>query len=241
MAMPIEITAAWLEQQPMCRPEDVAVFRAEWGESAIVTREGLIRAAEMGLSIEWLHKNSTYADLITELLPESRVFGRTVSLDALMVRNCPAGSIKVFRETFGDRVELSRAVLIDLAERGFDCHWVRRNLNPSLPGPTLDHLREAYRVVKASPGRAARMEAQKAAGAELQEAIRQPLAEHHARMAAAGSDEERDASLAIFMAATKHHYDACREAQNASLREDHRVAERDIPEAFALAESMGLP
>lgn len=47
------ITAAWLRARNACG-EQVAISAREWPEGAYPTRENLRRAAELGLSVNWL-------------------------------------------------------------------------------------------------------------------------------------------------------------------------------------------
>ena len=47
------ITTAWLEEQEAC-PEQVALFRATFGESAEATPGNLTHAAAVGLRLDWL-------------------------------------------------------------------------------------------------------------------------------------------------------------------------------------------
>ena len=47
------VTATWLRKKSAC-PEQVAIFVAEWGKEAPITREDLERAATLKLDLEWL-------------------------------------------------------------------------------------------------------------------------------------------------------------------------------------------
>jgi predicted DsbA family dithiol-disulfide isomerase len=46
------ITRAWLEDRGACH-DQVATFAAEWPDGVEITREALLRAAELGLDLSW--------------------------------------------------------------------------------------------------------------------------------------------------------------------------------------------
>ena len=60
----MKVTAAQLEGWYACG-EQVTTFRSEWGESVTLTRAVLLRAAELGLDLEWW-LGRTRPDLVTE-------------------------------------------------------------------------------------------------------------------------------------------------------------------------------
>ena len=63
----MKVTAAQLEGWHACG-EQVTTFRSEWGESVTLTRAVLLRAAELGLNLDWWTGHA----LTTEQLAEYR-------------------------------------------------------------------------------------------------------------------------------------------------------------------------
>uniref|UniRef100_A0A6M3KMG8 Uncharacterized protein n=1 Tax=viral metagenome TaxID=1070528 RepID=A0A6M3KMG8_9ZZZZ len=53
----MKVTAVQLEKWDACR-EQVATFRSEWGDSVTLTRAALLRAAELGLDLDWWAKRA---------------------------------------------------------------------------------------------------------------------------------------------------------------------------------------
>ena len=74
------ITLAWLYKQNAC-PEQAAIFEAEWGEEARLTRENLERALALGLDLEWLAGRLLTAAALAEY---DRVTAAAM-IDALLV------------------------------------------------------------------------------------------------------------------------------------------------------------
>ena len=50
--LPKHITALWLWEHYAC-PDQIQVFKSEWPNGAYLTEENLLRAAQLGLDLDW--------------------------------------------------------------------------------------------------------------------------------------------------------------------------------------------
>ncbi len=70
--VPKEITRRWAQRHDAC-PEQVELFTKEWPDGAELTRDNLLRAADLGLDVDWLAEEilgDRYWDELWERLHE---------------------------------------------------------------------------------------------------------------------------------------------------------------------------
>jgi hypothetical protein len=60
--IPKRITVTWLRRRSACE-DQISIFKGEWPQGAILSRENLLRAAELGLDLDWLAQEILNAPL----------------------------------------------------------------------------------------------------------------------------------------------------------------------------------